>query len=386
VLTVGEIALALMMLIGAGLTIRSLVRLLGVQTGFDPQHVLTARISLPQARYSKPDQRKVFYERLQQRLQSLPGMRSASLVSSLPLEGGSNGTLIVEGQPAAKNMWSSPLVEWNTAMPGYFQTLHVPFLKGRDFTAQDAEGKQRVAIINAAMAKLFWPNRDAVGKRFSQDKDHPKWITVIGVVGDVRQFGLAQAAAPEAFFPISEGSPNGMVIVARTAGRPMDQLAAVTGAVHELDSQLPVFQPRALMDLVSGSSGEQRFVALLLGLFAFLALLLASVGIYGVISYSVTQRGHEIGIRMALGARWRDVVKMVVGQGAKVTLLGVGIGVVGALGLTRFLTSLLYGVKATDPLTFIAVSAGMAGVASLACYIPARRATKVDPMVALRYE
>jgi putative ABC transport system permease protein len=386
VLTVGEIALALMMLIGAGLTIRSLVRLLGVQAGFDPENVLTARIALPQSRYAKDDQKESFYERLQERVQTLPGARSASFVASLPLQGGSNGTLIVEGQPEAKNMWSSPLVEWNMVLPGYFRTLRIPLLKGRDFSAQDTEDKPPIAIINATMAKLFWPDQDAVGKRFSQDKQKPKWITVVGVVGDVRQRDLAQPPAPEAFFPVSQRSRNSIVIVVRTAGRPLDQLNAVTGAVHELDRQLPVFQPRELTQILSQSSGHQRFVALLLGLFALLALLLASVGIYGVIAYSVTQRGHEIGIRMALGARRRDVLKMVVGQGAKLTLLGVGIGVVGALVLTRFLASLLYGVKATDPLTFIAVSLGMAGVALLACYIPARRATKVDPMVALRYE
>ena len=386
VLTVGEIALALTMLIGAGLTIRSLVRLLGVQAGFDPENVLTARIALPQSRYPKDDQKESFYERLQERVRALPGVRSASFVASLPLQGGSNGTLIVEGRPVAKNMWSSPLVEWNGVLPGYFQTLGVPLLKGRDFTAQDTEDMPPIAIINETMAKLFWPDQDAIGKRFSQDKQNPKWITVVGVVGDVHQRGLAQPPAPEAFFPVSQRSRNSMVIVVRTAGRPLDQLNAVTGAVHELDSQLPVFQPRELTQILSESSGHQRFVALLLGLFALLALLLASVGIYGVISYSVVQRAHEIGIRMALGAKRSDVLRMVVGQGFKLTLMGVGIGVVGALALTRFLSSLLYGIKPTDPITFLGVSLVLGAVAMLACYIPAWRATQVDPTVALRYE
>jgi putative ABC transport system permease protein len=385
-LTAGEIALALMMLIAAGLSIRSLVRLLGVQAGFDPQNVLTARISLPESRYPKPDQATSFYERLLAGIRALPGVRSTSLTGNLPLEGGSNGTMIVEGQPAPKNMWSSPLVEWDPVMPQYFSTLRIPLLRGRDFAAQDTKDKPDVAIINETMARLFWPNQDAVGKRFSQDKDKPKWITVVGVVGDVREYGLDQPTAPEAYFPVSQVYWPSMTLLVRTSTKPLSQISSVTGAVHELDSQLPVSEPRELAQVVSQSSEQQRFVALLLGLFAGLALLLAAVGIFGVISYSVAQRTHEIGIRMALGAGRQDVLGMVLGEGLRLVLYGVLAGLAGAWALTRFLASLLYGVHPTDLFTFSLVPLVLSAVALLACYIPARRATKVDPMVALRHE
>ena len=386
-LTAGEIALALIMLIAAGLSIRSLVRLLGVQAGFDPQNVLTARIALPESRYRKPDQVTSFYQRLLERVQALPSVRSASLTGDLPLEGwGSNGTIIVEGQPAPKNMWSSPLVEWDPVMPEYFSTLRIPLLRGRDFTLQDTPDKPQIAIINETMAHLFWPNQDPVGKRFSQEKDKPKWITVVGVVGDVREYGLDQPTAPEAYFPQSQDSRPYMALVVRTSTKPLSELSTVTRVIHELDSQVPVFIPRELSQVVSESSEQQRFVALLLGLFAGLALVLAAVGIFGVISYSVAQRTHEIGVRMALGAGRQDVLEMVLGEGLRLVLYGVVAGLAGAWALTRFLATLLYGVHPRDLLTFGLVPCVLIAVALLACYIPARRATKVDPMVALRYE
>jgi putative ABC transport system permease protein len=385
-LTAGEIALALMMLIAAGLTVRSLVRLLGVQPGFDPQNVLTARIALPESRYPKQGQVTSFYQRLVERIQALPGVRSASLTDHLPLEGGSNGTVYIEGRPVPRNMWSSPLVEWDTVMPGYFQTLRIPLLRGRDFTAQDTEDKPPVVVVNETMARLFWPNQDPVGKRFSQEKDKPKWITVVGVVGDVREYGLDQPTAPEAYFPQSQQNRNYMTLAVRTATTPLNQLAALTKVIHELDSQVPVFDSRELAQVVSESSEQQRFVALLLGLFAGLALVLAAVGIFGVISYSVVQRTHEIGIRMALGAGRKEVLGMVLREGLSLALYGVAAGLAGAWALTRFIASLLYGVRPTDLFTFSLVPLVLTAVALLASYVPARRATKVDPMVALRYE
>jgi putative ABC transport system permease protein len=328
----------------------------------------------------------LFYQRLVERIQALPGVRSASLTDHLPLEGGSNGTVYIEGRPVPKNMWSSPLVEWDTVMPGYFQTLRIPLLRGRDFTAQDTEDKPPVVVVNETMARLFWPNQDPVGKRFSQEKDKPKWITVVSVVGDVREYGLDQPTAPEAYFPQSQQNRNYMTLAVRTATTPLNQLAALTKVIHELDSQVPVFDSRELAQVVSESSEQQRFVALLLGLFAGLALVLAAVGIFGVISYSVVQRTHEIGIRMALGAGRKEVLGMVLREGLSLALYGVAAGLAGAWALTRFIASLLYGVRPTDLFTFSLVPMVLTAVALLASYVPAHRATKVDPIVALRYE
>ena len=398
-LTAGEIALALVMVIGAGLAVRSLVKLLGVQAGFDPRNVLTASVSLPAARYSSPDCQKVqgdcpqkryaaFFQQVQDRLEALPGVESASFTDKLPLEGGSNGVVVIEGQAPPKDMWSSPLVEWSTVMPGYFHTARIPLLRGRDFTAHDNnEGAPKVAIINRTMANKFWPNQDPVGKHFAHNDTPPKWITVVGVVGDVLQYGLSQTStAPEAYFPEYQGEDSGMNVLVRTAGAPLGELPAVRDAIHELDSQLPVANPREMSEVVTDSSSQQRFLALLLGLFAGLALVLAAVGIYGVISYSVAQRTHELGIRIALGAGRHTLLRMVLGEGLRLALAGVVAGLAGAWSLSRFLASLLYGVKPDDPLTFAAVPLVLLSVALLACYIPARRATAIDPMRALRCE
>lgn len=385
-LTAGEIALALVMLIGAGLAIKSLVRLMGVQAGFDPHHVLKARVTLPETRYKKQEQITGFYQQLMQRLRALPGVQSASAASELPLEGGSNGVVYIEGKPLPKNMWSSPLVEWCTVMPEYFHTMRIPLIKGRDFTPHDGPKAPEVAIINETMAHLFWPNQNPVGKHFAHDYQHPKWITVIGVVGDVREFGLAGRPIPEAYFPELADHESWLTIVMRTSTPPLSEVAELRGAVRGLDRELPVFDAGTMSQIVSQSSEQQQFAALLLASFAIAALVLASVGIYGVISYSVAQRTHEIGVRMALGARRQDVFKLVLGQGMKLALGGVVAGVIAALGLTRLMANLLYGVRPTDPLTFVAVSFVLTAVGFVACYIPARRATKIDPMEALRYE
>jgi putative ABC transport system permease protein len=385
-LTTGEIALALVMLAGSGLAIRSLVRLLSVPAGFDPDHVLAVSLSLPQTAYPNDQQVSSFYQQLLDRIRALPGVVSAAAGSELPFQGGYNGPVYIEGQPIPKNMWSSPLVEKCGVTPDFFRALHIPMFKGRDFTSADTKESSLVAIINETMARRFWPNEDPLGKHFSEDYEHPKWITVVGVVGDVREFGLEQPPIPEAYYPQSQNTASSMSLVIRSATPPSSQVTAVRGVVHSLDKDLPIYAVRDLTQVASESSVQQRFVALLLALFASVALALAAVGIYGVVAYSVASRHHEIGIRMALGAEKADVLSMVLQQGLKLALIGVGIGIAGALALTRFLASLLYGVKPSDPLTFIAVSLILIFVALLACYIPARRAAKVDPMVALRYE
>jgi putative ABC transport system permease protein len=385
-LTAGEIALALVTLVGAGLATRSLVRLLGVQLGFDPRQVVAGRVSLPDARYPKEPQQNAFFRNLIDRAHALPGVVSAGAASELPLEGGSNGTVVIEGQPAAKNMWSSPLVEWCTITPNYFRTMRIPLLGGRDVAETDTPETPLVAVINETMARRFWPNRDAVGKRFKQNDPDAKWITVIGVVGDIREFGLAEPPIPEAYFPESQNAYSELVLVVRAANDPQAQVPAIRHALHDLDKDLPWSSVQTLPELVSQSSREKRFVALLLALFAAVAMALASVGIYGVVSYSVSQRTREIGIRMAFGAEVRNVLGMVLREVLRLVFAGVAVGLLGAWAVSRYLTSILYAVRATDLATYILAALLMAAVAFAACLMPARRAAKVDPMVALRYE
>jgi putative ABC transport system permease protein len=390
-LTAGEVALALVMLAGAGLAIRSLARLLGVPAGFDADHILTVSLSLPEASYPKGAQVVTFYQQLLARVRAIPGVVSAAAGSELPLEGGNNGPVYVEGQPIPKYEGSSPPVGDCNVTPGFFHTLHIPLLQGRDFTLADTKGSTRVAIINRTMARRFWPNQDPVGKRFSLHSPshgygHANWMTVVGVVGDVREFGLERPPIPEAYFLEYQAAVPALALVVRTATPPLSQVTAVRGAVRTLDKNLPVYAVRNLAEVVSESSSQQRFVALLLTLLAAVALALATIGIYGVVAYSATSRQHEIGIRMALGAERRDVLKMVIGQGLKLAMTGIVIGIASALALSRFVASLLYDIKPTDPLTLVAVSLILIAVALAACYIPARKAAKVDPMEALRYE
>lgn len=385
-LTAVEIGLAIVMLIGAGLALKSLVRLLGVQPGFDPHHVLKAQIALPDSRYPKDPQVTAFFEQLLDRVRALPGVESASVATQLPLQGGSNGVVYIEGQPLPKDMWSSPLVEWCTVMPGYFRTLHIPLLRGRDFSAHDGPKSTKVAIINQRMARLFWPHQNPVGKRFTQNYQKPDWITVVGVAGDVREYGLSEPAVPEAYFPELQSADSFQNLVVRTSTPPLSEAPALRSAVRSLDSQLPISKVSTLDQIVSNSSQQQQFIALLLGLFAAAALVLAAVGIYGVISYSVAQRTHEIGVRIALGAQPWDVLRQVLREGLILALAGVGGGIVAAFALTRLMAGLLYGVKPVDLGTFVTVPIVLFGVALAACYIPGRRAAKVDPMVALREE
>jgi putative ABC transport system permease protein len=386
ILTAAEIAVALVMLVGAGLAIKSFVRLMGVDPGFDSQSVLRAYLALPDARYKKSEQVTVFYERLLDQLRALPGVQSASTAEYLPLQGNPAGSVYIEGQPLPKTMWSSPEVAWCSVMPGYFRTLHIPLLRGHDFTLEDGLHSPRVAIINESMAHLFWPNQNPLGKRFSQGSQRPKWITVVGVVGDVHESDLAEAATPEAYFPETQTADPWLAVVLRTSTPPLTEAGALRHAVHSLDPELPVSGVGTLSELIAQSSHRQQFVALLLGLFAAAALVLALIGIYGVISYSVAQRNHELGIRLALGAQRSDVLRLVTNEGFRMALVGVTAGLLAALALTRFMENLLYGVKPNDPVIFIAAPLCLILVALAACLVPARRATKIDPMVALRHE
>jgi putative ABC transport system permease protein len=385
-LTAAEIAIALVMLVGAGLATRSLMRLLGLQLGFDPRQVVAGSISLPDSRYPKDPQQLAFFHKLVERVQALPGILSAGAAEELPLEGGHNGPVVIEGQPATRDMWSSPLVESCSVTPNYFRTMRIPLLSGRDVADTDTPEQPLVAVINETMARRFWPHQDAVGRRFKHNDPDAKWITVIGVVGDVREFGLAYPPIPEAYYPESQNTSSGLVLVVRAANDPQGQVSAIRHALHELDKDLPWYGVQTLPEMVSQSSREKRFVALLLALFATLALALASVGIYGVVSYSVSQRTREIGIRMAFGAEVRNVLGMVLRQVLLLVFAGVAAGLLGAWALSRYATSILYAVRATDFTTYILAALLMAAVALAACLVPARRAARVDPMVALRYE
>ena len=368
-LTAGEIALALVMLVGAGLATRSLVRLLGVQLGFDPRQVVAGRISLADSRYPKEPQRSAFFRNLLERVQALPGVVAAGAASEMPLEGGSNGPVVIEGQPAPQDMWSSPLVESCVVTPNYFRTMLIPLLDGRDVADTDTPDKL-VAVINETMAHRFWPHQDAVGKRFRHSSPDAKWITVIGVVGDVREGDLASPPIPEAYYPESQETYYELVLVVRAAHDPQAQAPAIRHALHDLDKDVPWYGVQTLPEMVSQSSREKRFLALLLGSFGFLALALASVGIYGVVSYSVSQRTREIGIRMAFGANVRTVLGMVLKEVLRLVFAGVAVGLLGAWALSRYLTSILYAVRATDLVTYVLAALLMTAVALAACLVP----------------
>jgi putative ABC transport system permease protein len=277
-------------------------------------------------------------------------------------------------------------VESCTVTPNYFRTMRIPLLRGRDVAESDAPEMPLVAVINDTMARLFWPHQDAVGKRFKSTDDKAKWVTVVGVVGDVREFGLAEPPIPEAYFPVTQNGTSDLIVVVRTANDPQAQVPAIRQTLHNVDKDLPWFGVETLAEVVSGSSREKRFVALLLSLFAGVALTLASVGIYGIVAYSVSQRTREIGIRMAFGAEVRNVLRMVLADITRVVIAGVTVGVLAAWGLSRYLTSILYGVRPTDLVSYLVAAVLMAIVALLACLAPARRAAKIDPMAALRYE
>jgi len=387
-LVVAEMALAVVLLIGAGLLINSFLRLQRVDPGFNPQNVLTFKMDLPYVRYSGLRQTQ-FFDRAIERLSHLPGALSASAVLPLPLDGGEIGTfLAIEGQTAAEA--NQPRTGYSWVEPDYFRTVGIPLIKGRDFAATDDLKAAPVVIINEALARRFFSQRDPIGKRIKPGVGNgynmPPWREIVGIVGDVRQYGLTSAPGPEVYVPLAQSPLGSMNFVVRTAVDPLSVAGTVRKEVAEMDKDLPVYGVKTFNQYLGQGFAQPRFLTLLLGIFAALALGLAAIGLYGLVSYSASRRTHEIGIRMALGAEKREVLRLVVGQGFRLTIIGLSIGIAGSFAVTRFLSSLLYGVKPTDPLTFTAVTFVLVGVAVLASYIPARRATKVDPTVALRHE
>jgi putative ABC transport system permease protein len=384
-LVVSEVALALLLMIGASLMIRSFLKLRVVNPGFNPAGVLTASIDLPVAKYSKPEQQMAFYRQLEERLEAMPGVTAAGMVSVLPLSGANQGWgMLIEGRPVSGPS-DVPILYFRIVNTKYFQAMQIPLKRGRLFNEQDAQGAPRVLIVNETMARRYWPNQDPIGKRVGTGRPED-WMPVVGVVGDVRHMSLAQEPDTEIFLPFAQNPQPGMKLAVRTSFAPLTLAPTVRRAVMELDRDQPVSRVASMEQALSDSVATTRLSTMLMGIFAVVALVLATIGIYGLLSFSVTRRRHEIGIRMALGARRADVLHMVVTEGTVLALMGVGIGLMAAFAFTRVIGSLLYGVKATDPAVFLSVSLLLTAVAALASYVPARRATKVDPMVALRYE
>ncbi len=388
-LIVAEFALALMLLIGAGLMIKSFVRLQRVNPGINAENVLTMQLTLPGARYNEGPKITAFYQQLLDRVQALPGVQAAGISISLPpdwLQLSENFS--IEGQPPAPDS-NLPVAELLFISHDYFRALGVPLRRGRYFTLVDKADAPRVAIINETMARRYFPNQDPIGKRIKQggaDRPQASWMEVVGVVGDVKYTGLDATAQATFYEPYLQNPSRGMYLVVRGATDPLNLASTIRHEVWALDKDLPVTRLKTMEQLLYESVAEPRFRTLLLGIFAAVALVLASVGIYGVMAYAVTQRTNEIGIRMALGAQSRDILGLVVGQGLKLALIGVALGLAGAFAVTRALSTLLYGVSTTDAATFAGLALLLVAVALLACYIPARRAAKVDPMLALRCE
>lgn len=384
-----ELAVALILLVGAGLLVKTFWKLRNVEPGFKPDHLLTMRVELPEARYKEVDKQTRFRTQVLEGINSLPGTQAA-MVSELPLSGDSlNHDFIIDGQPPIAP-GDEPSLETRSVLGNYFHVMQIPLQRGRDFQAQDlVANAPLVGIANEEMVRQYFPNEDPIGKRIRWARNPTvQWITIVGVVGDIKHFGLDLPEQPALYSPYTQIQPwkRWMTIAVRTQADPGTMAASVKQKVWAVDSQLPVTKVRTMNEVAAASFAARSFYMLLLVVFASLALVLAGVGVYGVMSYAVTQRTQEIGIRMALGAQVLDVVKLVMRSGFVLAMIGVVLGIMGALALTRLMRSLLFATAPTDLMTFITVSVSLLAVALLACYLPARRATKVDPLTALRYE
>jgi putative ABC transport system permease protein len=387
-LVVSQMSLAVVLLIGASLLIESMFHLLHESPGFDPRGVLAFNLDLPDARYGKPEQSADFFRNLLEKVRAVPGVKGASAVMPLPLSSNSLRTSFeIAGRPMAKS--DLPRTFIRAVGLDYFGTMRIPLIAGREFTARDDRHAPHVIIINQTLARRFFPNESAVGKHMkpgmSVDKSD-SMCEIIGVVGDVKHRNLWQPPDPESYVPYEQNPIGAMDIVVRTEADPMTLLPAMRTQVLALDSELPIFKAQRMEDYVAASVAQRRFTGLLCTIFAGAGLLLAVVGLFGVMSYSVAQRTHEIGVRVAVGAEQPDILRLILTEGMRITGIGIGLGLLGALGVSSVVKSQLFGVTATDPLTFLGVVVVLMLVALAACYLPAHKAARVDPMVALRYE
>jgi predicted permease len=388
-LLVFQIALALVLVVAAGLLTRTFYRLLAVDPGFRSAHSLTFELSLPATKY--PDQTRIvsFYQEMLRRLQALPGVQAAGVTEIVPLGGATESTAIRFSNGPRTSVVDIPMANYTMVSPGYFAAVGTSILRGRPFLESDTAASAPVSIISSAMARKYWPGQDPVGKQVAPAGSKFPLTTIVGVAADVKRISLREGPPPEMYVAYTQKvwpSLLTMDVVLRTAQDPASVASSARNAIHSIDPDLPLANVKPLAEIVSDSMTQPRFVMLLIAAFGALALLLAMIGMYGVVSYSVAQRTQEIGIRVALGAQRRGILQMILGQGARLAVVGIAIGLLAAFAVTRVMGSFLYGVTATDPLTFAIVSVLLLGLTLLACYVPARRAMKVDPMVALRYE
>jgi predicted permease len=389
IFVVAEVAVSLVLLVGAGLMFKSFERLQQVNPGFRPQNLLTMQLSLPGTKYREPVQIDNFFEQALGKIKSLPGVEGASVSTSVPMSGfGSSGSFRIEGRTTAPGEMAPWGNRWGAGAE-YFQTMGIPIIRGRYFDQRDVSESTPVAIIDETMQRKFWTNEDPIGKRITFQRDaqgNPLWREIVGVVGHVKQKGLEGESPVQYYIPTRQRPVQSVFLVARTGGDPVNFAPAVRSAIQSVDRELPVFRVTTMERLVAESMAQRQFAVILLGIFALVALVLASVGLYGVMSYSVAQRTNEIGVRMALGAQTMDVLGMVIRQGMKLALIGVVLGLLGAFALTRVIQTMLFNVSATDPLTYLSVPLLLGIISLLACLVPALRATRVSPNTALRYE
>lgn len=383
---VAQMMLALVLLVGAGLLIRSFIEVLDSTPGFETRNLLAMQVPATGAKYNEAERVIAFYTESLERIQALPGVEAAGIVSNLPFGGNMDMSAFhVEEKPLA-NPADAPSAERYGISPNYLRAMGIPLLHGRWFTEHDNSNVPLVVLVNNTAAQRIWPNEDPIGKRIRLGGIDDPLRTIVGVVGDVHHYGLEIPPDLQAYVPHAQWASSYMQLVVRTGPEPGALAAPVRKAIHAIDPDIPVYKVSTMNQLISASVAQRRFTLLLIGVFATVALLMAAVGIYGVMSYIVAQRTQEIGIRLALGAQPGDVFRMIVGQGMMLALLGVGFGLVGAFALTRLMANMLFGVGPTDPVTFAGIAILLIGVSLVACYVPGRRATKVDPLVSLRYE